>query len=248
MIVYTLSDIGSMVEDCVRSVRDLRKFTDAPIHVIITPPVPEPWKLDKLRDKGAVKKTDFCSIGFTNNKTEPFNIRPHTRTGRFGEKIGALTMFDSKNVLFLDNDTRIIKNPETLFDHDFDFSARIDNGFSLVNWDEWSDIFLRVQKKVMPLFNAGVMAFKNHSCKKIMDEALRCFQMELPKYGEYYQKDQLAIGLSLGGEYKIRYMGEEDHAFRWLDESHETVIYHGSKRPLIKRVGVSFRKLYNHFS
>lgn len=247
IIVYTLSDMGSMVKDCIRSSRSLRKFTDAPIHVIITPPIPPERVLKKLITHDVKTKTNLCDLMFTHNKTDGFKIREHTRFGRFGEKIGSLSMMDSENILFLDCDTVALRDPEELFKHDFDFSARIDNGFSLVEWNKWADLFGARSNEIKPMFNAGVMAFKNNACQKIMRDALRYMGQPLPKYGEYYQKDQLAISLSLSG-YKIRCMDRRDHGFRWLDEPHDSVIYHGSRRNPLKRIGFYLRNLRDHYA
>ena len=220
----------------------MRSLTQENITVVMTPPFPSDRIIKKFKEK------NLCSVIKRDNQTEKFQVRPNKRTSRFGEKIAVLSKMDYEEVLFLDNDTRILEDPQKLFNHDFEFSARIDNGFYLVNWDKWADVFEGMGKRSKPLFNAGVLAFKNYSCRRLMSQALFFLSLDLPRYGEYYQKDQLAISLSISFYDRVRCMDRTDHAFRWMDEPHDTVIYHGSKRPFIKRLGVYFKNLVNHYA
>jgi len=218
-IVYTLSDHGDMIGNCLKSLRTLSRFLDSDKIIVFYTPPRTKHNLKKLLKYGTVVEA--------NNITKPFVFQDYRGPGRYGEKVH-LCDVDKDNVIFFDCDTEIKKDPTVLLDWDFDFAGRSPpvGNFDL---ETWFKMFIDRGKKPISMFNTGFMVFRNSAHKKIREEWLKYLHEELPQVHPHsYQKDQYALALAVSG-LKIRYMTKKEHAFRWLDEEHiDSIVLHGT--------------------
>lgn len=234
-IVYTVSDKGSMISDVLNSIKNVRKFFNRKdIFVFYTPPRNKEnlYKLNKL---AIVKEVP--------NITQPFIAFPHKGLSHYGEKIH-LCDVDSLNVIFLDADTVIKKNPLPLLIGDYDFSARVGNSYYSMDRKIWNDMFRKFRKQIVPLPNTGFMIFKNYCHREIKQEWLRFVNSTLPNPLKHsYLKEQYALALALSGK-KIKWMTKKEHAFRWEGEfGWKSYVVHGSANTLLKKLSKLFRNL-----
>jgi len=219
-IVYTLSDKGNMVKDILSSLKTASKYEEKEdIIVFHTPPI----KQETVR-----KLSRYATVIQTSNVTEPFTFVGHRGPGQYGEKV-QLCYVDRENVLFLDCDTEIRKDPIELLEGDFDFAGRV-SPMGYFDIRNWCKLFRDYGREPIGMFNTGFIIFKNYAHHKIGDKWMFYLNEDLPQLHPYsYHKDQYALSLAVS-DLKIRYLRSSEHAFRWLDEEHiETVVMHGTK-------------------
>lgn len=224
-----------MREVCL-SVKSLRRYTDDPVTVIATPPsVSVSWCR-------AMDELDVDVRHRAENLTEPFRIREGKREGRYGEKLRSLMEGEEDDVLFLDGDTKINRDPAELFHGDWEFSARIAPGFLNMDVTVWRKVFEKEGAGMLPMFNTGAMAFRRGAAKKIGRQALDYFregeQVFPHDINPQYLLDQFAVSLAVAKQdIVVHYMGKREHGFRWLHENpSDPVIYHGSARSPLHEV------------
>jgi hypothetical protein len=239
MFVYTASDRGDMIHQLIKSVQSLSRFVDKDeITVVLTPPYPSEKRYEGLHQ--------YAQINRTENTTASFELRPG-KSGRFGEKIAAVLGAEAREVIFLDCDARIRKNPKKLLYGDYSFSGRAAGGFLDFDINIWTQMFLDLGKTPIPMINAGFMIFRGGIHKKIMKEALAFFQnAKLPRcHHHYYHRDQYAITLAASG-HSIKWMSRNEHGYRWKNEHPDTVILHGERRPVLKQLRLSSGVIKNY--
>lgn len=216
--VYTLSDVGDLVKSTIRSVNSLLNFVDKKDIVIFYTPPRSKKVFNKLSRMAEVRKVE--------NITEPFKFQ-EKRFGRFGEKI-QLCNVDDPNVIFLNSDTEIIKNPRDLLIYDYDVSGRIGMGYLDFDFDIWENMF--EGRKVIPMLNAGFLIFKDFAHKKIRNKWLEYIEKDLDNpHPTQYFKDQysLVLAISYHKDLKIRYMNKYEHSFMWNNDYVKTYVKHG---------------------
>ena len=223
--VYTVSDIGCMIPDAIRSIKSLRKYVGkGDIVVFFTPPRSK-LSYALLSKLAVVKEVD--------NISTPFVFFGGHGLGRYGEKCH-LCDVSSSTVVFLDADTIVRKDLFPLLEGDFDFSARkhFPTKESATGWiDEklWLEIFRDIGKEPVPMPNAGFMIFKNFFHHRIKEEWLKYVNdANLPNacLHSYNPKEQTAIALALSGK-KIRWLTAKEHAYSWLGEGNiDTYVVH----------------------
>lgn len=207
------------------------------IIVFFTPPRTE---------KSCLSLSKVATVIKTENITNPFLFVSERENGRYCEKI-QLCDVDSPNVIFLDTDTIIKKNPLELLDGDYDVSGRMDDSFLHVFPNDWLSLFRKMGKDPIPYMNTGFLIFKNNTHKKIKDEWLKYANMDLPKIHPFsYQKDEYALALTISGT-KIKWLSFREHAYRWKREYlKDTYVLHGRKRNIKERTkGVIREFAYN---
>ena len=244
-VYYTLSDIGDLCRDTLASVSSLRKHFRGEVILDVTPPNPGADWISLIQDHRV-------TIQYRENETQAWRIKQYGRLGRYGEKVATLARAPEDLVLFLDCDTRIKARIDPIFqEHCFDFSARIAPSMLALDWVKYERYFWdHNTNRIKPVYNAGVLAFKNGMARIIGSEALKILKHYtfLPRAGPQLQKDQFSISVALAlGDYKIRPMGPEIHGFRWLNESNKCTVYHGTRRPGREAIR-SFRGWLNHVS
>ena len=218
-VVYTLSDHGDMVRNCLKSLRSLSRFVDREdIIIFYTPP----------RTRHNLKMLlNYATVVEANNITEPFVFQDYRGPGRYGEKVH-LCEVDRENVIFLDCDTEVKKDPTIILEWECDFAGR---AVPMVDFDlgVWFRMFRDRGKEPVSMFNAGFMVFRNGTHKRIIDEWLSYLDEDLPQaHAYFYHKDQYSLALALSG-LNLRLMTREEHAFRWLDEEHvDSIVLHGT--------------------
>lgn len=219
-LVYTLSDKGNMVKDILSSLKTASKFFDKKDIIIFHTP---PRKEETTR-----KLSHYATVVLTENITAPFTFRRHIGAGQYGEKI-QLCNVDRENIIFLDCDTKIMKDPRKLLDGDYDFAGRV---APMGDFDigKWCNLFKMFGKEAIGMFNAGFIILKNNTHKKIRKDWLFYLNEDLPKlHPNAYHKDQYSLSLAVS-DLKILYLKSSEHAFRWLDEEHiETYVLHGTE-------------------
>jgi len=229
-----------MIPELIKSLRGLFRFADRDeITVVLTPPYPT--------KKGYLKELhQYAQILRKENTTSPLQPRPG-KSGSYGEKIVAVLNAEARDVIFLDCDTRVIKDPKELLHGDYDFSARVAGGFPDLDINTWTQMFLDRGKTPIPMINAGFMIFRGGSNREIMKEAITYYEEpKLPRCHHYhYHKDQYAISLA-ASSHRIRWMSREEHAYRWKNERPNTVILHGERRPILKQLRLSSGELINY--
>ncbi len=237
-ICYCISDVRSLVEETLQSIHSLNKFIDKEnIIVFFTPP---------RTKKSYHNLSKFATVIKTENITDPFMFVTDQENGRYGEKI-QLCDVDSPNVIFLDTDTIIKKNPLELLDGDYDVSGRIDDSYLHVSANDWLSLFRKMGKEPIPYMNTGFLIIKYNAHKKIKDDWLKYVNMDLPKIHPFsYQKDEYALALAISGT-KIKWMSFREHAYRWKREYlKDTYVLHGRKRSIKEIIkGITRELAYN---
>lgn len=236
-IVYSLSDVRNLVDSTIRSIRSLNYFIDKDdIIVFYTPP----------RSKNVFNKlSKISNVIKAKNITDPFMFQKN-RFGSYGEKIH-LCEVDEPNIIFINSDTLVLKNPRELFvdmQYEYDVSSRVGLGYLDFDFNIWNKMFERIDKKPIPMLNTGFLVFMDFTHKKIMDEWLEYINMELDNpHPTSYMKDQYAFSLAVSG-LRIRYMDKNEHSFLWNKELNDTCVRHGSINltRIIKRDVVSWFK------
>jgi hypothetical protein len=222
--VYTVSDMGAMIPDAIRSIRSLRKYVDKKDIVVFFTPPRSKLSYAILSRLAVVKEVD--------NLSKPFVFFGGHGLGRYGEKCH-LCDVDSSTVVFLDADTIVKKDLFPLLEGDFDFSARkhFPTKESATGWiDEniWVEIFRSTGKEPVPMPNAGFMIFKKFCHHRIKEEWLKYINDDnLPNACLHHNpKEQTALALALSGK-KIRWLTAKEHAFSWLGEGKiDTYVLH----------------------
>jgi hypothetical protein len=224
-VIYTASNVRVLIEELKGSLESLTKFVrKKDIEVHLTPPHPAITVRKQIEPFARIIIED-------ENKTPEFQLTPTIR-GRFCEKIAILNRVEGEEVLFLDCDTRINRDPNELFKDDFHVSARVAEGYKYFNFNKWNNLFLSLELTPIPMINAGVMAFKGGVHKRITDKALKYLDKKLPKCApRYYHLDQYVLSLAFS-EYDIRWMSPKEHGYRFNHESKDTIIFHGGKRSI----------------
>lgn len=236
-VVYSVSDNSDLIPRALDSIRSLRKFIGRDnVIVFYTPPA-------SIENYQALSK--LANVIKTENITKPFDTRGYDEKGapkgvhRYGEKIH-LCDVDFPNVVFLDADTIVKKDISPLLDGDFDFFARppkqINNTF---NPKVWKMMFESINKKPVPMFNAGFLIFKNYLHVRIRDIWLGYTNDEnLPNPNSPSNcKEQWALSMALATvNAKIKYMTFEQHALMWRGEKDmDTCVLHGKLPPVYRR-------------
>lgn len=229
-VIYTLSSVRDLIRDILLSLESLTKFIPKEkISIIFTEPI----------DYNDYDKLNEYNIMFTDNITDEFFFQKSRGYIRGGEKI-QLCYANTENVIFLDCDTIIKKDISELLNGEYDFYARPEysamRDFEMDIWKNMLESFGCIN--TIPMFNTGFMIFKNYIHKKIYDDWLKYFNMDLPQcHPRSYQKEQYALSIAIGvGNYSIKYMDKNEHAFRWdFEENEDTYVLHGTirKRPLM---------------
>lgn len=225
--VYTVSDVRNLVKETLRSAKTLLKFVDKNmITIFYTPP---------RSRKGLKQLSRVARVVEAENITSPFRFTTH-KAGYFGEKIH-LCEVDTPNVIFLDGDTIVKKNPLELLQYEFDFSARVGPWYRYFNQKIWKSMFEKIGKEPIPMPNTGFMIFKNFCHKEIKEEWLKYLNSPLPNPNpKGYNKEQYALALAISGK-KIRWMTAKEHAFiAEGEEKIDTYVLHGRRKPLVRRI------------
>ena len=235
-IVYSLSNVRDLIRDCLRSLKTLNRFIDKNNIIIFYTPPRNYKTYNKLKKRAEVKEVD--------NISEPFWFTNNRGYLRAGEKIH-LCNVNNENIIFLDCDTIVKRNPLELLNYDFDFMGRIEKrAMAKFDLKKWNNMFKKFNKKPIPMFNTGFMIFKNYTHRKIKNDWIKYSFMDLPKIHPLtYQKEQYALSLALS-VFKIKYMSNREHAFRWYDEEKiNTYILHGThKKTLLRTIKTKIRK------
>ena len=236
--VYTVSDIGDMIKLAIKSIKSLHKFVDKnDIIVFYTPPRSE-QNYNRLSKLAIVKNVP--------NITKPFVCFKDRGPGRYGEKIH-LCDVDCSNVVFLDADTIVKKNPLNLLHGDYDFSARPAAANCEFDKAIWENMFKKFGVKPILMPNAGFMIFKNYCHRDIKDLWLELINNDLPRpHSLYYHKEQYALALALAIKRKrIRWMKAYEHAYLWKGEGKiDTYVLHGRTKLRRRLIPKNLRKLW----
>jgi len=221
--VYTVSDRRNMISDVIRSIKSLRRFVNKEHIIVFYTPPRSKKSYEKLSRLAIVKKVP--------NVTKPFVFSKAIGESRYGEKVH-LCDVDCPNVVFLDADTIVKKNPLNLVYGNFDFSARPGNANKDFDMNVWEGMFAKFGAKPIPMPNTGFMIFKNWCHKEIKNLWLKLINSDLPNpHPKNYLKEQYALAIALAVKRKrIRWMTEREHAFRWLGETNvDTYVLHGRR-------------------
>ena len=239
-VFYTLSNRGRMVEDLYKSLSGVMQYiAKDDIFIAITPP----WL--KERDTKFLHYEGF-NWELSKNYSPPEE--------RYMEKLYQIRQYSDKlkeNLIFLDCDTEINKSPLLLLQGDFDFSARV--GVATIDFDYQNYVNLQKDYIMYPMFNSGVMVFKNYSYKEIVNNAINFYEEHGDiRLGVDNYPDQLALmfGLLKDKElaFKVKYMTKKEHGFRWLCEPHNTIVYHGTRRKPFRKLLMKLLEFYRYIS
>lgn len=230
--VYTLSSRGRMVQDGIRSVRSLLQFADPEqITVFYTPPATDE-DVETFRSLG-------LDVRREQPETEPFSLMTSAYGQRqnqrhYGEKV-KVGKVDAENVVFLDCDTFVARDPALCLDGDFDFKARPD---PLGTNERWSRVFDKHGESELDwLPHSGVMAFKNGTHREIYEDwrEYMTHELEFTKAGKY-PKDETALALAVSG-YDLEKMPKKEHVIERRNEHLAGgVVYHHGARKIVARV------------
>jgi lipopolysaccharide biosynthesis glycosyltransferase len=211
-----------MVDQALKSIKSLRKRSRVPVIVVNTPP-------NITQDQEKLFKKLDAEVFFKPTETDPVKIGH--RTGLYLEKLTVLGLYDRENVIFLDCDTLVMKDPRKLLKGGFDFSARIAPANLNTDWRIYSKIFQNHGIKPLPMFNTGVMVIKNGFIQELARWSISFSANKYPRYNPQNLIDQLAVTLAVSMlDLEVNYMTTDQHSFRWLHETKRTVVYHGSSK------------------
>jgi hypothetical protein len=219
MFAYCFSAIGIQEKELLKSLKSLALFVDRDhVTVINTPPY--------TKNDSAITK--YAVLEKRENVTEAFRFN-YRRYGRFGEKFQCLNL-KNKNLMFLDNDTFVKRNPLYLFEGDFSVSGRVDSAFLYMNLNDW------YRYSRVPMINTGVLVFKDYIHLRLFDWLVcEVNKVDVPKfYTMYHHKDQIVFSKIVSDlTLKVRYLSEADCCFIWESENkHDATITHGAFKPL----------------
>lgn len=219
MFAYCFSASGIQEREIGKSLKSLSRFVDKEhITVINTPPF--------IKDDATI--TRYAVLEKRENITEAFRFN-YRRYSRYGEKFQCLNL-KNKNLMFLDNDTFVKRNPLYLFEGDFAVAGRVDNGFLSMNLNEW----YRYAK--IPMINTGVLVFKNYVHNSMFSQLVEeVNRIDVPRFHRgYYHKDQIVFSKIVGdAKMDLKYLNESDCCFIWdAENKHDATITHGAFKPL----------------
>jgi len=215
-VVYTLSDNRAFRLQIFKSLLSLSKFIDKDnIILIVNPPSS---KIEKSYGKYA---TIYDGNEFYKNLNLP----------NYKFKI-EITDIKSRNLIFLDCDTLVMRDIRELLDGDYDFFAREEpcrsvNGQMKPTWDEdiWKYNLKEFEKNTDALpYNDGFMIFKNNLHNKIKDEYLKFYlmynkkQLKSPNTVDDMHYNEFALSMAVAN-YHCRNMNEEHHWYGWRNET-----------------------------
>ena len=238
-VVYSLSNKGNMPTELQNSISTLLNFiSPSNVHVISTPP-----HIDKNLQTALTKQG--VNLTFQENETPYFEMRPG-KGGYYGEKLAKLSTIDAENVLLLDCDTQVLDHPQKLFEGDFEVSARVGSGYLEFDFNIWNRMFNYHGKTPIPMMNSGCVAFKEKSHIPISRAAIKLLKYyNWPIFHHKRHYDQYALSLASSG-YRIKWMSQREHGFRWEYESKNCVVYHGAKRKPLRGIGVKIMEVVNY--
>ena len=244
--VYTVSNRGKMVQSLLKSLASLTRWVDPEhIHIAETPPYLPHSTAKKL------KRYQFISLP---NELNAFTMNSETgKKGYYGEKLIKPMLLPQREVAFLDCDTIIKKDPAALFDGDFAVSVRADPGTMELDIGKWVAWFHEHGKIPIPMINTGVMIFQNHMNQPILRKAVEHYRpLDFPDFHRKRHLDQYALSLALAPNLRgrwpflIKWMNQHQHSFRWMNETADTIVQHGTKVELPKKVGSMLKSLANY--
>lgn len=209
-VFYCISDKGSMVPQLIKSLKTLNRFVSPEnVLIYITPPHKEESKYQNLKQ--------YARIEFRDNLTEPFWANKHAKA-RWGEMF-QFTRVDEKDVIYIDHDTWILKNPFELLEGDYDVAFRVASTFiSYYDIQSWNEYFLKNGKTPIPMPNGGLVILKNHIHKKLASEIFRIFEDPEMVHGRGWQnRDEITLALAFA-DCKIRWLTPEEYCYRWKFE------------------------------
>jgi len=233
--VYTLSDSGKLVSQAIKSIKSLRKFVDRENIIVFYTPPRSKRNLRKLSKLAVVKEVENISKPFVFDKSRGY--------GRYGEKIHVCSV-DCPNVIFLDTDTIVTKNPIGLLEGDYAFSARPGDANRDFDQNVWRNMFRKIGKEPIPMPNTGFMIFKHHCHKKIREDWLTAVNNPLPNpHPVNNLKEQYALALAVSGE-KIKWMTAREHAFGWEGEGKiDTYVFHYGKKRSLSKIKLQLKRI-----
>jgi len=222
-VVYTVDKSKRYRLMALRSANMVRQFDkDTDIIFIST----SPWDIDISRN-GAMKPF------YTQTIQGLFNCFPSN-----AYIVSHVKEYDS--VVYLDADTFIFGSISELIQRsDVDISARLSTRFQdQVSWRDkfdqaWKENLRRINSDYVPVFNSGVIVFRNNAHSKILNSWIEIIQSFydtnlIPVYGGEHMFCQLAFSL-VTGKSKLSFdlLDEKSHAFAWLSEPWQgSIVYH----------------------
>jgi len=236
--VYTVCDKKKLVKEIVRSLKSIRRFIEKE-HIIVFYTPPRSEKVFKMLSRYAVVKP-------VPNITKPFVFAKERGAGRYGEKIHVCDV-DCPNVIFLDCDTIIKKNPLPLLVGDFDVAVRAGTANERFNREIWEKMFRSRGADPIPMPSAAFIIFKNYAHKDIKNLWLSLTNSELENpHPEYNLKEQYALALALAiTNKKIKWLSKQEYAFRFRkeDETNAYVVHVGSQKLRRKLIPYKLRRI-----
>jgi hypothetical protein len=184
----------------------------------------------------------ICCIGmrppgwcFTDRRVSVEVLNPLFGEYFYGNKL-YLCETVARTVVFLDADTVVLGPLEMLWRGvNADFFARPGSSMTLPAWkrEVWHNLFREIDRDPIPMFNTGVLVFKNGAHLRVRASwrasLLRFLDAELPwPYPDGRQFEQWSLAMALAQEQiPFAELRSKDHAFGWCMEPVEgTVVFH----------------------
>lgn len=225
--VYTLSSVGRMVAQAVRSIRTLTHFVDPEQVVVFYTPPRDSDDADILRSLGV-------DLRLVENETEGFSLIPGLGATRYGEKMRLCTI-DDDTVVFLDCDTVVAGDiQELVSSSDADLHARWLEPEDEADWHEATG------GAVTGYPNTGFLIFRNGAHENVQAAWRRWYGRGVEYYAETYTLEQYALAVAADeAGLNTDSMGPRDHALEWRGEyPADATVYHYStySESLVDRV------------
>jgi len=235
-LVYCLKDDRSFRYQLMNSIKSVSKFVDKENIITIINPSSNSRAIESLSDHTTI----YQGSKFYNDLDLP----------SFKYKM-ELCDIDTKNLIFLDCDTIVLRDITELLDDDYDFFAieepcRAYNGLVKPSWNQetWES---NLSKFNLPLnsipYNDGFMMFKNGVHKKIKEDFLKYYSMyhnkEIisPNTTDDMHHNEFALSLAVS-KYNCKEMNNTQHWFGWRG-----VPYRKEEKAYVVHIGTNKRGL-----
>ncbi len=212
--VYCLSYNRSFRKQVSNSVRTLSQFIPKEDIILIVNPPNGIERLKKIFNK-------YATIYEGNKFYEELDLP------NFKYKI-EMCDIDCDNLVFLDCDTIILKDPRELLDGDYDFFGReepcrsIDNNMKETwNQETWETNLARFNLPLDSIpYNDGFVIFKNKTHMKIKDDFIKYYKMynnneiDSPNTVDDMHHNEFALSMAVSN-YNCKVMDDKHHWYGW---------------------------------